>query len=145
MAPGDIVVRPGFVIPETEIEELASRSSGPGGQHVNKSSTRVTLRWNVQASPTPSERQRGRLLERLGSRLTRDAVLVVHADRHRSRTRNRELARERIAELVTAALEVQRPRRPTRPSLASKKRRISSKRHRSGVKQQRGTVSRDQD
>jgi ribosome-associated protein len=136
----DLPVSRGLVIPAAEIRELASRSGGPGGQHVNKTSTRVTLRWDLARSRVLGDRQRARLLDRLASRLTREGVLVVHAARSRSRARNRELARERIAELVGVALRRARPRRPTRPTGASRERRLEGKKHRSRIKAGRGSV-----
>ena len=134
----------GLAIPEDELVELASRSSGPGGQHVNKSSTRVTLRWSVIRSRALDREQRERLLVRLGSRLTRAGELVVHADRARSRARNREAARRRLAELVTAALRVERSRRATAPTRTSRERRLESKRRQSLRKTRRRPVDRDE-
>ena len=131
-------VRAGLRIPADEIHESASRSSGPGGQHVNKTETRVTLRWNVEESASLSNAQRRRLLERLGPRLTRRGHLVVHAQRYRSRGRNRTLARERLAELVRDALQVQAPRIATRRSRASVERRLAQKRRQAQVKRARG-------
>ena len=97
-----------LVIPAAEIFESASRSSGPGGQHVNKTNTRITLRWNVLESSVLSAEQRTRIRSRLKNRLTQIGSLVVHAGRHRSQARNRELARERLAELVRDALATPR-------------------------------------
>ena len=122
-----------------EIEELASRSSGPGGQHVNTSSTRVSLRWNLRTSKGLKEEARQRLLARLRPKLSREGVLVVHSDRHRSRQRNLEAAHERLFELVENALYQAPPRTPTRPTRGAKERRLSAKRQRSDVKKQRGT------
>lgn len=133
----ELRVRHDLRIPAGEIEETASRSSGPGGQHVNKTETRVTLRWNVRESPTLSDAMRRRLLSRLGGRLTRRGHLVVHAQRFRSRSRNRELARERLAELVRGALHRQRRRVPTAPSRGERRRRLEAKKKRSVIKRQR--------
>ena len=124
-------------IPGAELRQSASRSSGPGGQHVNKSATRVTLRWNVRASEALDEAQRVRLYARLAARLTRTGGLVVHAEASRSRTRNLEAAQLRMAELVADALEVPRSRRPTRPTAASRGRRLDAKRQRSDLKRSR--------
>ena len=137
MAQLDIEVGRGVRIPAGELRQLASRSSGPGGQHVNKSATRVTLRWNVRCSEALEDLQRARLLERLASRLTRDGDLVVHAEASRSRARNLEAARDRLAELVADALEVPRSRRPTRPTMASRSRHREAKQQRSGLKRSR--------
>jgi ribosome-associated protein len=125
--------------------ELASRAGGPGGQHVNKASTRVTLRWSLESSRALSNAQRARIGRRLASRLTRAGDLVVHAGGARSRARNRERARERLAELVREGLAVRRARRATRPSGASRKRRLEGKRHRSSVKTTRRGVRADSD
>ena len=129
-----------LVIPAAELRESASRSGGPGGQHVNKTSTRVTLRWCAGQSTALSSTQRARLQRRLGSRLTRGGDLVVHARRFRSRGRNRELARERLAELVREALATPKTRVPTARSRASRERALSAKRHRSGLKRTRGRI-----
>ncbi len=139
----DVPLSDGSWIPVDEVEELASRSSGPGGQHVNTSSTRVTLRWNVRISHGLSSEARARLLERLSSRLSRDGILTVHADRHRSRRRNRIDAHGRLRELVEAALHEAPPRRPTRPSRGAKERRLGEKRRRADVKRQRRPQDRD--
>jgi len=139
----DLRLSGGNRIPAAEIVELASRSSGPGGQHVNTSSTRVTLRWNLRDSRGIKAEVRDRLLARLRPRLSKDGVLIVHADRHRSRERNREVARERLHSLVETALYQEPPRRATRPTRASKRRRLDAKRHRGKVKSQR-QIQRDE-
>jgi len=128
------------VIPAAELRESASRSGGPGGQHVNKTSTRVTLRWCAAQSAALGEAQRARLLRRLGSRLTRGGDLLVHARRFRSRGRNRELARERLAELVREALATPKARVPTARSRGSRERALAAKRRRAQLKQRRGRV-----
>lgn len=133
----DLAVRPDLVIPADELRETASRAGGPGGQHVNKASTRVTLRWNAAESAAVGPARRARLLARLARRLTTRGELIVHAARHRSRARNRELARERLAELVREALRIRRPRRTTRPTRASRERRLAGKRRRGAVKRER--------
>jgi ribosome-associated protein len=133
----DLPVRPGLVIPAAELVETASRAGGPGGQHVNKASTRVTLRWNAAATAALPPGRRARLLERLGTRLTRSGELLVHASRHRSRARNRELARARLAELVREALAPRRARVPTRPTHASHERALAAKRRRAALKRDR--------
>ena len=133
----DRVLPGGNRIPRHEVEELASRASGPGGQHVNTSSTRVSLRWNLRTSQglTPSGRER--LLRKLANKLTRDGVLVVHADRHRSRRRNLEEAHERLFEIVRTALYQAPAIRPTRPGKGAVERRLKEKRRRSAVKRDR--------
>jgi ribosome-associated protein len=135
----DLEVRRDLVIPGAELVETASRSGGPGGQHVNKASTRVTLRWSVAESAVLGEARRARLLRVLTGRLTARGQLVIHAGRHRSRARNRELARDRLAELVREALRTRRPRVPTRASRASKQRALEAKRRRGTLKRRRGS------
>ena len=136
----DLEVRRGLVIPAGEIVEVASRAGGPGGQNVNKVNTRVTLRWDLASSEVLSAPQRARLTAKLGSRLTLRGVLVVHASRMRSRARNRELARERIVELLDSALAVPRKRTATRPTRASKRRQQDAKQRRSQLKRRRSPV-----
>jgi ribosome-associated protein len=143
VAGSDLEIRPDLRIPEDELAWQTSRSGGPGGQKVNKASTRVTLRWSVAASASLSERQRARLLARLRPRLTRDGEIVLHAQSTRSQARNRELARERLAELVRAALVERTARRPTRPTRSSRERKHAEKRHRSARKRSRARVELD--
>jgi len=133
----DLPVRPGLRIPGSELREKASRAGGPGGQHVNKTSTRVTLRWSVARSAALTEAQRVRISQRLAARLTRDGEIVVHAADERSRARNRALARERLAALVRTALAVRRPRRPTRPTVGGRERRLAAKQRRGQLKRAR--------
>jgi ribosome-associated protein len=130
----------GLRIPGDEIVETASRSRGPGGQNVNKTETRVTLHWSLRESRALSPEQRGRLLEAFAGRLTREGELVVRSDRARTRPRNRALARERLAELVRAALTPRTPRTKTRPTRASKERRLTGKRQQSERKRARTRV-----
>jgi ribosome-associated protein len=134
---GDRALSGGNRIPASELIELASRSSGPGGQHVNTSSTRVSLRWNVRESRGLKEKARLRLLARLKPRLSREGILIVHSDRHRSRQRNREAALDRLQELVELALYEPPERRPTGPSRGARNRRMDAKRQRGQLKNQR--------
>lgn len=133
----DLPLPGGNRIPAKEIVELASRSSGPGGQHVNTSSTRVTLRWNLRTSCGLSAEARARAQARLRPKLSNEGILIVHAGRHRSRERNRALARERLQELVAEALREAPRRRPTGPTRGSKQRRLEDKRRRGQVKSRR--------
>jgi ribosome-associated protein len=130
-------VRRGLVIPGAELREQASRAGGPGGQHVNKANTRVTLRWDVAGSAALSEAQRARIALRLATRITREGELVVHAADERSRARNRALARERLAAMVRGALALRRPRRATRPTSGSRERRLGAKQRRGELKRAR--------
>jgi ribosome-associated protein len=140
MGAADLPVQAGLVIPGEELRETASRAGGPGGQHVNKANTRVTLRWDAVASAALSDAQRRRLRRSLGRRLTAAGELVVHAARHRSRARNRELARERLAELVREALRTRAARVATRPTRGSRERALEAKRRRAATKRRRSRV-----
>jgi ribosome-associated protein len=122
---------------EREIQEDFVRASGPGGQNVNKVSTAVQLRFDVARSPSLPELVRERLIALAGRRLTQDGVLILSAERYRSQRRNRDDALERLIELIREACEVDKPRRPTRPTLASKKRRLDSKQRRGETKKLR--------
>jgi ribosome-associated protein len=124
-------------IDDRELEERFIRASGPGGQNVNKVSTAVELRFDVRRSPSLPEGVRDRLERLAGRRLTDDGVLVIRAERHRTQERNREDARERLAELVREALYVPKKRVKTKPSRAAKARRVDSKVKRGGVKKLR--------
>lgn len=126
-----------LLIPSDELKLRASRSGGPGGQHVNATSSRVELRWDVRTSPALTATQRARLLERLANRLTNEGVLVLHASEHRSQHRNREAVLARLAIIVGEALEVPPERQPTRPTRAARRRRLEGKRIRSITKQLR--------
>jgi len=128
----------GLVIPAAELIERFSRSSGPGGQSVNTTDSRVELRWDVAQSGALTDTQRRRLLQRLDGRLT-DGVLSIAASEHRSQLLNRNAARARLATLLTDALAPPPPpRRPTRPSKAATQRRLDSKRRRGQIKAGRG-------
>ncbi len=126
-------------IAESELEERFVRASGPGGQNVNKLSSAVQLRFDVRGSPSLPEEVRQRLERLAGSRLTRDGVLVIIAQRHRTQERNRADARERLIELIARASVAPTPRRPTRPTRGSKERRLATKKNRSGIKGLRRT------
>ena len=139
----DLPVRQGLTIPAAELSWSASRASGPGGQNVNKLSTRVSLRWNVATSGALGDVWRARLLEKLASRLTKAGELVVHADEARSQLDNRLEARRRLAEIVDKALHVPKKRRPTKPTKGSKKRRLDAKSRRGQTKKLRGRPGRD--
>ena len=127
-----------IAIDDGEISETFVRASGPGGQNVNKLATAVQLRFDVRHSPSLPPDVRARLVRLAGSRLTQDGVLVIMAQRHRTQERNREDARERLFELIRQAAVRPKPRRPTRPTLASRERRIEGKKCRAGVKRLRG-------
>jgi ribosome-associated protein len=126
----DLVVTSRLVIPADELRFRASRSSGPGGQGVNTTSSRVELRWDIASSRALDPEQRALALERLAARLTDDGVLILHGSEHRSQHRNREAVLARLRTLVADALEPERPRQRTRPTRGSVRRRLEAKRAR---------------
>ncbi len=132
-----LVVLPALVIPYEEIAFSADPSGGPGGQHANRSSTRVELRFNVRRSPSLDPRQRERIIEALGPRLLADGSIRVVSARERSQMRNREAALDRLATLLARALRRPAPRTATRPTRASKEKRVESKKRRATVKAKR--------
>lgn len=125
-----------LVIDERELEESFIRASGPGGQNVNKVASAVQLRFNLAESSFPEDVKQ-RLARLAGRRLTADGVLVIEASRFRTQERNREDARARLAALLEAATKAPKPRVATKPTRASKERRLGSKRQRAGIKRQR--------
>ena len=138
-----LAVNEALSIPRSELDVRVSRSSGAGGQHVNKTSSRVEIFWNIPGSRALDEEQRARLLGRLSSRLTTDGSIRVVASDMRSQTRNRELAEERLADLVRRALIVPKKRRATKPTKASREARLESKKRHSTKKAERRKKSFD--
>jgi ribosome-associated protein len=139
----DLVLRParglpnGLVVPSAELIERFSRSSGPGGQGVNTTDSRVELRWDVAQSAALNDVQRARVLDQLAPRLV-DGVLTIAASEHRSQLQNRQAARARLTALLLDALEPPSPaRRPTRPSRRAQQRRVDAKKRRGTIKANR--------
>ena len=126
-----------ITIDEREIKEVFVRASGPGGQHVNKASTAVQLRFDVVQSSSLPEDVRDRLIHLAGKRVNDEGVLVIDARRFRSQERNRQDAMDRLAQLVRRAVEPPVPRRKTRPTGASRQRRLDDKRRHSAIKRMR--------
>lgn len=131
-------------IPKSELEYRATRSGGPGGQHVNTSSTRIELTWNLLQSTALTDAQRELLREKLASRIDGQGVLRVVAARSRSQHQNRELATERLVELLARALRPPKPRKRTRVPRAAKEERLQEKKRRSERKRGRGRVGPDE-
>ncbi|MBN2341121.1 MAG: aminoacyl-tRNA hydrolase [Deltaproteobacteria bacterium] len=126
-----------LTIPGNELWVTASLSGGPGGQHVNKVHSRITLHWNVHTSTAVSDIVRTEIVYRLENRISNDGILHISVDSHRSQHRNREEARTRLAALIASAIQPQKKRIPTRISLLAKRRRLNAKRHRGLAKQMR--------
>jgi ribosome-associated protein len=134
-----IEIAPGLQLADDEVRFVASRSGGPGGQNVNKVETRVTLLFDLEGSLSLSEEQRRRIRERLPGRISADGILRVSSQRHRSQAANRRAALERFIELLAQALRPRAKRVATRPTAASRARRIADKRRRARLKADRAT------
>jgi ribosome-associated protein len=135
--PAEIHVTDRVRVPGSEVTLSFARSGGPGGQHVNRTETKVLLRWNARTSVALSSDDRARLEERLASRLTSEGDLLVVVDTHRDQHRNVEEALQRFADVVRTAIRRPVPRKKTRPSRSSKERRLGAKRRRSETKRHR--------
>ena len=133
-----IFVTDAIGLDEGELDIKAARASGPGGQHVNKTSSAIELRFDVANSPSLAADVKARLTKIAGSRMTQDGELLIFAQSHRSQEMNRQDALGRLVALIQKAAEAPKPRKRTRPTRASKERRLASKSRRSGVKAMRG-------
>ncbi len=143
MSEEDLQIRDGLVIPGWELYFTASRSGGPGGQHANKASTRVTLHWSIPDSSVLSDFQKRQLQRRLKHNLTDDGILQISVSDTRSQHRNRAIARDRLATEVADALKRKKRRVRTRPSRSQKRKRLKNKRHRGKKKDLRKPPTRD--
>ena len=136
-ADGPLTVNARLAIPRAELNHRASRAGGPGGQHVNTSSTRIEVTWNVRRTAVLDDAQRALLEEKLRSRIDGEGFVRVVAQDMRSQSQNRDRAEARLAELIGKALEVQKRRRPTKPGRGAREARLQDKKKQSGKKQQR--------
>jgi ribosome-associated protein len=132
-----LVINRRIELPEDELEFEAARSGGPGGQNVNKVASKVILRFRPAQSRALGPEEKARIAERLAHRLTRSGELVLHASTHRQRSRNLEAARARLADLLAEALRAPKPRKETRPTRASGRRRLEAKRRKGAAKRNR--------
>jgi ribosome-associated protein len=135
--PDEVVVSPRVRVPGRELELSYARSGGPGGQHVNKTATKVVLRWDVRSSEALTDAERDRVLQRLASRIDGEGVLRVTSETHRDQRRNVDDALDRFARLLRGALHKPKRRKKTRPTKASQQRRLEEKRRRGVRKRQR--------
>ena len=133
----DLPVKKGIVISGLELEITASRSGGPGGQHTNKTDTRITVRWNVKKTNSLTEQQKERVLQKLQTRLTKDGDLIIHNSESRSQLQNKENALLQLVSEIRKALYVPKKRKETRVPKAVKESRLQSKAHRSKIKKMR--------
>lgn len=137
MSDGDIVVSAVLTIPRAEVTFRASRAGGPGGQHVNTSSTRVELLWDLTRSTAVTDEMRARLIEKLAARLDAEGMVRVVASDRRSQSQNRDAAADRLAQIVRQALVIPKKRRATRPTKASREQRLAEKKRRGERKRDR--------
>jgi len=133
----DLFIKSGITIPEHELEITASRSGGAGGQHVNKTDTKITIRFNVKDSSAFTDEQKQRILEKLSSRIAENGDLITHNSESRSQVQNKKNALNNLAGVIRGALHVQKKRIATKVSKALKEARLKSKAHRSEIKQMR--------
>lgn len=137
MAAESLHIQNGVIIPGHELEIQASLSGGPGGQHVNKTHSRITLRWHLESSESLSDSQRAYLRTRIANRITNAGFVLVHCDKHRQQRRNIQGAREQLKELIYNGLQRPKRRKPTRPTRSSQRKRVDTKKKRGDLKKNR--------
>lgn len=133
----DLFIKNNITIPEHELEITSSRAGGPGGQHVNKTNTKITIRWNVKNTSVLTEEQKERVLQKLQSSLTTEGDLIVHNNESRSQQQNKKLALEHLAQQIRQALYIPKKRIKTRVSKSTKEARLKAKSYRSEIKKMR--------
>lgn len=133
----ELYVQEGIIIPAHELEISTSRSGGAGGQHVNKTDTRITIRWNIFKTQVLTDEQKQRIIHKLGGRITADGELIINNSQTRSQEQNRRLALANLAHTIQKALHVAKKRKPTKVSKAAKETRLQEKSQRSNVKKLR--------
>lgn len=139
-----VQINDGLWIPRAELTYKATRSGGPGGQHVNTTSSRVELAWDVDASPSLSDAQRARIRDKLANRINNEGVLQLSSSEQRSQHQNKDSVTARFAEMLAEALVIPKVRKRTRPSRASKEKRLQAKKQRAQTKKMRGPIRRDE-
>jgi ribosome-associated protein len=138
MMKNDLPIKNGIVIPYHELEITSSRAGGPGGQHVNKTNSRITVRWNIQTTNALNDEQKARVIQNLAPLLTSEGDLIVHSSSSRSQQQNKDMAFASLAAKVRQALHIPKKRMATRVSKAAQKARLDEKSHRGSIKKMRG-------
>jgi ribosome-associated protein len=133
----DVAIKNGIVIPEAELEITTSRAGGPGGQHVNKTDTRITVRWNINTTAALSDEQKQRVLQNLASKVTSEGDFLVHNSASRSQQQNKKMALGQLAQEIRKALHVPKKRMKTKVSKSTKEARLRKKTHRGEIKKMR--------
>jgi ribosome-associated protein len=139
----DLSIRDGIIIPHHELLITASKAGGPGGQHVNKTSSRISIRWNIKQSAALDAAQKERILQKLHARLTSDGEIIVHNNTSRSQQKNKEMALKQLAFQIEKALHVPKKRRKTRVPQSAQEQRLTSKARRGNLKKMRGGKHQD--
>lgn len=139
-----VQINDGLWIPRAELTYKATRSGGPGGQHVNTTSSRVELAWDVDASPSLTDAQRARIRDKLANRINNEGVLQLSSSEQRSQHQNKDSVTARFAEMLAEALVIPKVRKRTRPSRASREKRLQAKKQRAQTKKMRGPIRRDE-